>query len=164
MKSKDEWIKQLDLEPHPEGGYYRRTEESQNRYQLANQQNRALYTSIYFLLTPDSPSHFHRLIADEVWYFHEGETLTVHCIYPNGEYEAVFLGKQPGDHLHFVVPAGTIFGSTVANDYALVSCAVIPGFDFQDFELFTQSELLADYPEHESIIKKLAYKRLPEII
>jgi hypothetical protein len=45
--------------------------------------------------------------------------------------------------------------------YSLVGCMVSPGFDFQDFELFTQAELLEKYPQHEAIIKKLAYEEIP---
>uniref|UniRef100_UPI00262D0E3F cupin domain-containing protein n=1 Tax=Fluviicola sp. TaxID=1917219 RepID=UPI00262D0E3F len=56
-----------------------------------------------------------------------------------------------------VVPARTIFGSHLKNDegYAFVSCAVAPGFDFEDFELFSTEELLTSYPQHQSIIEKL---------
>ncbi|WP_375340645.1 cupin domain-containing protein, partial [Enterococcus faecium] len=45
--------------------------------------------------------------------------------------------------------------------FALVSCVVTPGFEFEDFELFTQAELLNDYPQHSEIIQHLAYRELP---
>ncbi|MFL6561911.1 MAG: cupin domain-containing protein, partial [Bacillus sp. (in: firmicutes)] len=45
--------------------------------------------------------------------------------------------------------------------YSLVGCMVSPGFEFQDFELFTQNDLLLKYPQHEEVIMKLAYKDLP---
>ncbi|MFW7402511.1 cupin domain-containing protein [Vagococcus fluvialis] len=156
MKTKEEWIKELNLEAHPEGGFYLRTEESEETITCQNK-TRKLYTSIYFVLTEESPSHFHQLTADEIWYYHYGEPLTVHCIYEDGTYEAVKVGKdtQKGERLHFNVPAGTIFGSTVEKDYSLVSCVVVPGFDFEDFKLFTKEELLKDYPEHEEIITRL---------
>ncbi len=156
MKTKEEWIKELNLEAHPEGGFYLRTEESEETITRQNK-TRKLYTSIYFVLTEESPSHFHQLTADEIWYYHDGEPLTVHCIYEDGTYEAVKVGKdtQKGERLHFDVPAGTIFGSTVEKDYSLVSCVVVPGFDFEDFKLFTKEELLKDYPEHEEIITRL---------
>lgn len=60
------------------------------------------------------------------------------------------------------MPAGVIFGSSVEEGYALVSCTVVPGFDFADFKLFTKKELLKDFPKHEAIINKLAYDELPE--
>lgn len=159
MKTKEEWIKELNLEAHPEGGFYLRTEESEETITRQNK-TRKLYTSIYFVLTEESPSHFHQLTADEIWYYHDGEPLTVHCIYEDGTYEAVKVGKytEKGERLHFNVPAGTIFGSTVEKDYSLVSCVVVPGFDFEDFKLFTKEELLKDYPEHEEIITRLTIK------
>ena len=58
---------------------------------------------------------------------------------------------------YFLVPKDTIFGSTVLNknSYSLVSCVVSPGFDFKDFELFSEEQLLVDFPDHQDIIKKL---------
>lgn len=161
MKTKEEWIKELNLAPHPEGGFYLRTEESEEMIARGNQERR-LYTSIYFLLTEESPSHFHQLTADEIWYYHDGQPLTVHCIFEDGTYEAVKVGKDTanGEKLHYTVPAGTIFGSVAEHDYSLVSCVVVPGFEFSDFKLFTQSELLKDYPQHERIIKELAFETI----
>lgn len=163
MKTFEEWKKLLDLQPHPEGGFYRRTEESSEKVSL-NGKERALYTSIYFLIREGNPSHFHRLTADEIWYYHAGESLSVHCIYPDGRFEEVRLGLDiaNGERLHFTVPKGTIFGSSVPSGYSLVSCLVAPGFEFSDFELFTQADLLKDYPHYHEIIEKLAYKKLPE--
>ncbi len=161
MKSQEEWLEELKLEKHPEGGYYLRTEESEELISR-NNQDRKLYTSIYFLLTTENPSHFHQLTADEIWYYHDGKPLTVHCIFEDGRYEKVKIGKNPsnGERLHYTVPKGTIFGSTVDDDYALVSCVVIPGFEFSDFKLFTQQELLEKYPEHKEIIKQLAFETI----
>lgn len=162
MKTKEQWLEELALMPHPEGGYFKQTEKSTIEYQQ-QEKKRALYTSIYFLLTPESPSHFHELTADEFWFYHDGEPLTVHCIFPNGDYEMVKIGKNvaQGEKLHYVVPAGTIFGSTVEKDYALVSCTVIPGFEFDDFRLYTQKELIQQFPQHEAVIRQLAYEKLP---
>ena len=58
------------------------------------------------------------------------------------------------------VPAGVIFGSTIESDneedFAIVSCSVTPGFEYEDFKLYTQEELLEKYPKHEGIIRRLA--------
>lgn len=160
MKTADYWVKQLNLIPHVEGGYYRQMLKSDLVYTGSEETTRSLYTSIYFLLTAANPSHFHRLTADEVWYYHEGASLTIHLITPEGSYEQIKLGRNPeaGEVLQAVVPRGYIFGSTVESDYALVSCMVAPGFEFHDFELFTRQDLLAIYPEHESIIHRLTRK------
>ncbi|WP_280770859.1 cupin domain-containing protein [Salipaludibacillus daqingensis] len=162
----NKWIKDLDLLPHPEGGFYKQVHKSEESFTLENDNVRPAYTSIYFLLTNKSPSHLHRLASDEVWYYHDGSPLSVHMIHKDGFYEKVMLGRNPekNEHLQTVVPKGTIFGSSVDDEeaFALVSCMVSPGFDFQDFELFSQKDLLADFPEHKNIILKLAYEKLPE--
>jgi predicted cupin superfamily sugar epimerase len=161
MKIAEQWIRELQLIPHEEGGYFKQTDVSGQTIVTSNG-TRPLYTSILFLLNTDSPSHFHRLQSDETWFYHEGAALTVHCIFPDGHYEAILLGKHPqlGEKLSYTVPKGTIFGSSVEKSFALVSCVVAPGFDYQDFELFTQNELLKDYPQHETIIKQLTYETI----
>ncbi|TDK61035.1 cupin domain-containing protein [Bacillus salipaludis] len=161
-------IQTLGLEPHPEGGYYKRTFESEEMFADSERFNghRKLFTSIYFLLTSDDVSHFHRLKSDELWYFHGGSSLTVHVIHGNGNYEEMKIGMncENGEVPQALVPKNSIFGSSVMekDTYSLVGCMVSPGFDFQDFELFTQAELLEKYPQHEAIIKKLAYEEIPE--
>lgn len=159
MKSAEEWVKELKLEPHPEGGYYRQTDRSPFEYSI-DRKGLPLYTNINFLLMKDNPSHFHKLTSDELWFFHDGSPLTVHSIYPDGRYEAVTLGLGEGQKLNHTVPSGTVFGSTVEEGYALVSCMVVPGFDFADFRLFSQKELMELYPQHECIIRRLAFKSL----
>jgi len=156
MKTKEEWIRDLHLIPHPEGGYYRQTDRSEEVY---GEKSLPLYTNIYFLLTKESPSHFHRLTSDELWFYHGGNALTIHSIKPDGTYEKNILGLSEGQLLHHTVPAGEIFGSTVEEGYALVSCTVVPGFDFSDFRLFTEGELLKEYPQHEEIIRRLSIRK-----
>jgi predicted cupin superfamily sugar epimerase len=154
-------ITKLELLPHSEGGYFKNTYQSDIHIG-----NRTLFTSIYFLLTSDDISHFHRLKSDELWYFHGGSALTVHIIHENGNYEEIELGLNlnNGEVPQYLVPKNSIFGSSVkAKDtYSLVGCMVSPGFDYEDFELFTQAELLQKYPQHLDIIKKLAYEQIPE--
>lgn len=162
MKTAKQWIEELNLSPHPEGGYYIQTDRADEQYERKGRRL-PLYTTITFLLKEDSPSHFHQLASDELWFFHAGSPLTVHALKEDGRYEQTQLGTdlEQGQLLKHTVKAGTIFGSTVDNGYALVSCTVIPGFDFSEFKLFTQGELIKLYPEHQRIIKKLAYPQLP---
>lgn len=155
------FIENLQLEEHPEGGFYASTFRSDHEIAVHNVE-RPLYTSIYFLLRSQDLSHLHRLKSDEIWYYHAGSSLTVHMIYPDGTYEAKKLGLNldAGEVPQVAVPKNTIFGSSVDDEgtFSLVGCMVAPGFDFADFELFTQEELLADYPQHEAVIRKMAYK------
>jgi predicted cupin superfamily sugar epimerase len=149
------WVEKLGLLPHPEGGFYKETYRS---VENAVGKDRQLMTAIYFLLTSDNVSKFHRIKSDEIWYFHAGSPLIVHMLDENGHTEnhiglALELGQQP----QFLVPKETIFGSSVLhnNSYSLVSCTVAPGFDFADFELFSASDLLPLFPECKEIIERL---------
>ncbi|WP_080011634.1 cupin domain-containing protein [Clostridium botulinum] len=141
------------MKKHPEGGYYKQSFSSQDT--IGRKQ---LWTSIYFLLNSEEVSHFHRLKSDELWYFHDGETLTIYMISPSGELIEKKLGLniEQGEAPQVLVPKGYIFGSAINNEgFSLVGCMVSPGFQFNDFELFTRKELLEKYPYYKEIIKKL---------
>ena len=165
QKDANYYIQHLNLEPHPEGGYFKSTHVSEDTLDAFGKV-RKQYTSIYFLLGEGDISHFHRLKSDELWYFHGGSSLVVHVIDEAGNYMEHKLGLdiENGESPQVLVPRNSIFGSTVVNNgvFSLVGCMVSPGFEFEDFELFTQSELLEEYPEHEQIIWKMAYEILPE--
>lgn len=147
-------IAQLDLQPHPEGGWYKETYRAD-----AKVGDRAVATGIYFLLTSDNVSNFHRIDADEMWHFYAGDPLTVHMIDDAGEYSTLSIGPNSGAGQVFqaVVPAGVWFGSSVdrPDGYALVGCTVSPGFDFAGFELAEREALTARFPAHNKIIKRL---------
>lgn len=148
-------VKSLNLLPHPEGGFYAETYRST---EIIPGKERNLMTAIYFLLTSDNVSRFHRIKSDELWFFHAGSPLTVHTLDQNGHTEyAVGSNYEKGEQLQLLVPKDTIFGSSVkeANSYSLVSCVVAPGFDFADFELFSKDQLLPLFPDCEEIISRL---------
>lgn len=164
MTSLNSIIKSLSLLPHPEGGYYKetyRSTESIPQSALTNNINgdRNFCTGIYFLLTSDNFSAFHRIKQDEMWHFYSGSALYVHIIDEKGMYTRVEVGMdlENGQQPQFVVPAGCWFASSVKDKdfYSLVGCTVSPGFDFDDFELAERSALINQYPAHESIITAL---------
>jgi predicted cupin superfamily sugar epimerase len=146
-------IRQLDMQPHPEGGFYRETYRSNI---LIHPLERCAMTVIYFLLTSSDVSRFHRIKSDEFWFFHAGSPLTIHTLSENG-YKTHLLGLTEGSTPQLMIPAHVIFGATVEqkNSYSLVSCAVAPGFDFEDFKLFSREELMSDFPEQSAIISRL---------
>jgi uncharacterized protein len=165
------YVSKLGLTPHPEGGYYketfRSTEMTSDQELTVNfEGKRKLYTSIYFLLTSNDISHFHRLKSDELWYYHAGSPLTVHIIDENGDYKEIKLGLNldKGEVPQALVPKNSIFGSSVMDEdtFSLVGCMVSPGFEYKDFELFTQNELLLKYPQHKDVIMKMAYEIIPD--
>lgn len=154
-KEINQLVTKLGLLPHPEGGFYKETYRSTDKLEALD---RHLVTSIYFLLTSNNVSRFHRIKSDEHWFFHAGSPLIVHTLSENGHQKTlVGLDLSKGETPHFVVPKNTIFGSSVAveNSFSLVSCVVAPGFDFADFELFERDYLLKEHPEHSSIIHQL---------
>lgn len=163
-RSRSFWIKKLGLVPHPEGGYFRYEFGSDIVRRTANGSERKDYSGIYFMVTHDSPSHFHQMKSDEIWYYHAGNVLTMHVIDQDGKYHMTRLGPDPerGEVLSVVMHGGWIFGASVeSGDYTLVSCAVVPGFDDSDYRILTQSELLGKYPEYRNLIMKMAYQNLP---
>ena len=154
----EELVQKFELAEHPEGGWYKEIYRSD--LTVASEDGmRSLLTSIYFLLSSENQSHFHKIESDEIWFYHEGSPLSVHTISPKGEYKILKVGLnlKKGEQPQVLVPKGTIFGSTVdePGSYSFVSCAVAPGFDFEDFYLHTKEELLTQYPEHASIINRL---------
>lgn len=148
------FIEKLQLEPHVEGGYYKET--YRNPVMTAN---RSLSTCIYFLLEGEQLSRFHQLTADEIWFFHYGEAILIHCINEAGELYTQKLGNNlsEGESLSLLIPAKTIFASEMINKngFALMSCMVSPGFEFADFKLFSKEELAGLYPRHSDIAQRL---------
>ena len=157
MNDKEYWIKELKLLPHPEGGYYKENFRSAQTLKVDGEV-RNLMTSIYFLLTSDKFSAFHRIKSDELWHFHEGDPIVIHSINKDGVLISRVLGKDiiNGQQLQFVVSAGEWFASEVIDggEYSLVGCTVVPGFDFNDFEL-ADSSLQVKYSEHQELINRL---------
>jgi predicted cupin superfamily sugar epimerase len=158
------WIERLGLIPHPEGGYYRqsyRAELTIDRAALppSFDGSRSVSTAIYFLLEGDNFSAMHRLRSDELWHFYAGGVLVVQVIAEGGQYWEIQLGRDPeaGEVFQAVVKAGCWFGSRVRDprSFALVGCTVSPGFDFADFEIGDQEELIRVYPQHRESIGRL---------
>jgi predicted cupin superfamily sugar epimerase len=158
------WIERLRLSPHPEGGYYRVTYQSeltivQGALPAAFHGVRSASTAIYFLLAQEDFSAFHRIASDELWHFYAGSGLIVYVIDPDGNYSELHLGDafETGEVFQAVVKAGCWFASRLKHPagFALVGCTVAPGFDFADFEMAKRSELTATYPKHRRLIEEL---------
>lgn len=152
------FIEKLEMKPHVEGGYYKECLLSAENIVMQERKDKKLWSSIYFLLQTGEVSNFHRLKADEVWYYHSGTALTIYMISPEGELITKQLGLnvEKGEVPQVLVPKGYIFGSAQNEEgYSLVGCMVAPAFEFEDFELFERKALMEMYPQHEQIIEKL---------
>lgn len=132
-------IAQLGLVPHPEGGWYRETWRGP-----AGEGERAGGTAILFLLEASERSHWHRVDADELWLWQGGDPLLLSIAGGDrGPVEEAVLGSSParGEQLQGLVPAGAwqaarpLAGGEGTHGYCLVSCVVVPGFEFAGFEL-----------------------------
>lgn len=163
MKTKEYWVKNLQLESHPEGGYFKETYRSEKEIEVSKlnvnaEGKRNLSTGIYFLIDSGNFSAFHRIKSDEMWHYYAGDSLIVHMIDLEGRYFTQKIGPniEKGERLQYVVPAEYWFASEVieGGKYSLVGCTVSFGFDFNDFEL-ADSSLLTRYPEHKSKIERL---------
>ena len=138
-------IEQLQLLPHPEGGHYRETYRASQMVDTPRGP-RAASTAILFLLHAGERSHWHRIQSDEAWHFHCGGCLLIHQLSPCGLAQSTLLGINlaAGERPQHVVSAGSWFAAEPAagSPSTLVSCTVAPGFDFADFELASEAQLL----------------------
>lgn len=165
MKTAQDWIETLALEPHPEGGFYRQT----YRAQRLLGGHRPVSTGIYFLLRARDISAFHRIDADEMWHFYASTPATrlrVWRITPEGQLGSFLLGGEPARNEVFqdIVPAGDWFAGEVEvlagqdpeSAYVLVGCTVSPGFLFESFELADSAALSRRWPHHASLVERLS--------
>lgn len=166
----------LGLEPHVEGGFYRETYRAADTV-WTSRGERAASTAILFLVTTAAISRLHRLTSDELWVFQGGLPLELVTLSPAGEARSRLLGgcdrprpvrkaaaaaDPPSDPLpQALAPAGSWQGARLAGGphlpasraWALVTCVVSPGFEYEDFELGERETLLAEYPAHAELVR-----------
>lgn len=161
-----EIIDQLDLTEHPEGGYFRETYRSegiipQNSLGDKFSGSRNQSTGIYFLLTSEKFSAFHKINQDEMWHFYKGSRLKLHTISADGIYSFVIIGNDlmNGEVPQYMVKGGDWFAAEVIDEgsYTLVGCTVAPGFDFSDFVLPSAVDLCKKFPNYSEVINRLTH-------
>jgi uncharacterized protein len=135
-------IEDLQLQPHPEGGFFRETWRSELTISQKNLPkeypgDRQAGTSILFLLPTGHYSRWHKVRSDELWLHQAGDPLELEVSSAIDKTSEVYhLGRDncfqvvvPGGYWQQAKPLASNTG------YALVGCIVVPGFDFADFEL-----------------------------
>ena len=129
-------VRELALQPHPEGGYYR--ELFRSTLQVAPADDRAprcALTCIDFLLARGQFSAWHRVRSDEVWHRLEGAALSLWLMAPTFDrIEQIVLddtgaGRAP----RHAVPAGCWQAAESLGEFTLCGATVGPGFEFEDF-------------------------------
>ena len=132
MRPGESLIASLQLEPHPEGGWYRRTWVAESNGDL-----RPTGSAIYYLLLEGEASAPHRIDATEIWHFYAGATLELCLEWPDGRTQVTELGSDisRGETPQVVVPPGVWQSARSRGDYTLVGATVCPAFTFEGFEL-----------------------------
>ena len=143
MAELPDWAKRLDLSPHPEGGWFRETwrsdltiAESALPAQYCGPRNAG--TAILFLLMPGQQSAWHTVRSAELWFFHRGSPLMLEVGDEQATATTHLLGSDvgAGEAPQILVPPGNWQRARPRDDEpSLVSCVVVPGFDFADFAL-----------------------------
>lgn len=125
-------VRLLELQPHPEGGWFRETW----RHQPA-EGGRGAGTAIYYLLGDGAVSHWHRVDAAEIWHFYAGAPLALTLSQDGRAQEVLRLGPDlvAGERPQLLVPAGAWQTARSLGAWTLVGCTVSPAFDFAGFEL-----------------------------
>ena len=156
----EELIRDLRLQPHPEGGHFAEVFRSPRRVRAAHADgaaasDRSALTTIYFLLGAGEVSRWHRLDADEMWHFYEGDPLDLSLL----DAAARILTRTrvgpvaPGSAPVHVVPAASWVAARPVGAYSLVGCTMGPGYEPEGFTL------LKDAPD----VAVDVVRRFPEV-
>lgn len=146
MITADAFVQKFQLEPHPEGGFYKRTHLEENE----------LFSSIVFLLTKNNFSAFHRIQSDEQWNWYYGDAIVIHEIDAIGNYTKTIL-SDININFQYIVKKDNWFASECEgkNGFAFCGCTVVPAFSFDTFELGNRTALINKFPSHKNIIERL---------
>lgn len=125
-------IDALGMQPHPEGGYYVETFRDDE-----GPGGRGYSTAIYYLLEAGDRSHWHRVDATEIWFWHQGAPLALSLSDDGKTVSNHPLGADilAGERPQVIVPKGVWQSARSLGDWTLVSCTVAPGFTFEGFEM-----------------------------
>ena len=152
----DDVIRILGLIPLPqEGGFYRETFKSSLKVSVPGTgAKRDAGSAIYFLVTPENFSAFHRLAFDEIIHFYAGDAVELLQIDGAANLQKTLIGNrlERGELPQMLVPAKCWQGLRLKSGgaWALLGDTMAPGFHWDDFELGKRAELIAAYP----ILKK----------
>ncbi|MBY2984820.1 cupin domain-containing protein [Rhizobium leguminosarum] len=130
--SPEDIIRELGMQPHPEGGWYVQT------FRDATGGERGHSTAIYYLLTRGQRSHWHRVHdAVEVWHYYAGAPLSLHRSEDGTASQTLTLGTNlsAGERPQAIIPANWWQSAETLGDFTLVGCTVSPGFEFSSFEM-----------------------------
>lgn len=127
-------VRHLGLEPHPEGGWFRRTWEDP----VTGPDGRRRGSAISYLLDAGEVSRWHRVDAAELWHHGSGGPVELsRWAGPGHDVARAVLGPdlEAGQHPQVVVHPGEWQQARATDGWALVGCVVVPEFIAAGFEL-----------------------------
>ena len=91
IEDTEQLIKHLDLEPHVQGGYFKRSYCA--KVLLNNKPEQSIASSIYYLLTANSRvGHFHKNKSDILHFYHGVGLIRYYLICEQGSLTTVEMG------------------------------------------------------------------------
>ena len=161
MSEASNYIKKFGMRPHHKHRFYVRSGRSEKTFIPEHfKTERPYWDSIYYLLEPGQILRFHHLNCDELWFYHDGDSMTLHYITEDRQLVSRKLGANidAGESPFLAIPAGVIFGAEASWDkYSLVSCVTVPGMLQEDFNVCDREDLTAKFPQLADIITRLTY-------
>ncbi len=158
MNKMNDLIEKLNLQPHPEGGYYRRNWQSAFSADVKDASGkithpkRALGSSIIYYLPASERCAWHRLACEEMWHHYAGSPLKIHMLSMQKGWESFVLGSEvlKGELPQIVIPPRTWFCAEVveAESYSFCGCSLWPAFTYADFELAEKNRLEDEFPQY----------------
>lgn len=135
---------ELNLAPHPEGGWFRRTWTAPTTVTTPRGDRRTA-SGIIFLLDDNQEATWHKVASDELWLWHGPGDLEIHLggagDTPTPDPQPTILTCAPGRGLprpQILIPAGVWQRTFARSGVALATCVVSPEFTFDDWQLCAQ--------------------------
>ncbi len=163
MMTAQDIITRLSLKPHVEGGFYSETYRSETYIPsrmvgLDGKDTRHVSTAIYFLVTPETFSVLHRVKSDEIFHFYSGDPIEMIQIDPQGNISRIIIGSDimNGEQPQVLVPKDYWQALKLRDggSWGLMGTTVSPGFEYEDFEIGSRSELINSFPQvREDIVR-----------
>ena len=148
--SAEELLRRYDMESHVENGSFL------ERHYVSDEPGRPASGSIYYYVSPDEVTKFHRIDCDEYWCFAAGSPLELCQISPDGEVSFSMLGVEDGCDPLIYFKKGVCFASRHPQreqEGTFLCCITVPRFSPEGFTLCSDEEILRDHPELESFFR-----------
>ncbi|XP_053381544.1 uncharacterized protein LOC123562809 [Mercenaria mercenaria] len=169
FKSDDDIVKQikqqLKLDPHPSGaGAFRQLWKGDRDVVFTSKTShssaRSIGTSIYLLRVAPNCGQWHKHLSDQGFFWHAGGALNIHMLHEDGRYSYdVLCDVTTNENCsgHVIIPHDTWYFAVLSPDasYNLCSEVVMPGFEFEDWSVGSEGDLVEIYPQYNDIIKNI---------